>query len=50
MVSGYADYRPRLLLTIGNIIFWEPAHVFMQTRQFANLKQRAERPSAVVLK
>ena len=43
MVSGYADYRPRLLLTIGNIIFWEPAHVFMQTRQFANLKRRAER-------
>lgn len=43
VVSGYAAYHPRLLLTIGNIVFWEPAHVFMQTRQFANLKRRAER-------
>jgi hypothetical protein len=28
---------------LGNIVFWEPAHVVMQTRQFANLKRRAER-------
>ena len=37
--------RPRLLQTIGNFIFWEPAHWIMQTRQFANLKRRAERES-----
>jgi hypothetical protein len=43
LVSGYAAARPRLLLAIGNVIFWEPAHWIMQTRQFANLKRRAER-------
>jgi proline iminopeptidase len=42
IVSGYAAYRPRMLLTLGNIVFWEPAHAIMQTRQFANLKRRAE--------
>jgi hypothetical protein len=31
-----------MLLTLGNILFWEPAHAIMQTRQFANLKRRAE--------
>lgn len=42
VVSGYATGRPRLLLTVGNLILWEPAHLVMQTRQFANLKRRAE--------
>jgi hypothetical protein len=42
VVSGYATGRPQPLLTIGNLIFWEPAHWIMQTRQFANLKRRVE--------
>jgi proline iminopeptidase len=42
VVSGYAVSRPRLLLTIGNLVFWEPAHWIMQTSQFANLRRRAE--------
>jgi hypothetical protein len=42
VVSGYAVSWPRLLLTIGNLVFWEPAHWIMQTRQFANLRRRAE--------
>jgi proline iminopeptidase len=43
IVSGYADARPRLLQAVQNILFWEPSHWIMQTRQFANLKRRAER-------
>ena len=43
VVSGYASARPWLLQAIGNFIFWEPAHWIMQTRQFANLRRRAER-------
>jgi proline iminopeptidase len=46
VVSGYQSARPRLLL-IGNYLFWEPAHWIMQTRQFANLKRRAEAASAL---
>ena len=42
VVSGYAATRPRLALAVGNFLFWEPAHVLMQTRQFANLKRRVE--------
>jgi len=42
VVSGYQTGRPRLLLMIGNLIFWEPAHWIMQIRQFAELKRRAE--------
>jgi hypothetical protein len=45
VVSGYAATRPRFLLAIGNFVFWEPAHWIMQTRQFANLRRRAERGS-----
>ena len=41
VVSGYSAYRPNLLLTVANALFWEPAHVLMQTRQFENLKRRA---------
>ena len=48
VVSGHADYHPRLPFTIANIVFWEPAHVVMQTRQFANLKRRAERQEGKV--
>jgi hypothetical protein len=43
VVSGYAASKPRLLGAIGDFLWWEPAHWMMQTRQFANLKQRAER-------
>jgi proline iminopeptidase len=43
IVSGYADARPRALQAVQNFLFWEPSHWVMQTRQFANLKRRAER-------
>ena len=43
VVSGYASGRPWLLQVIADLLFWEPAHWVMQTRQFANLKRRAER-------
>jgi hypothetical protein len=43
VVSGYASARPRLLQAIVSFLFWEPAHWIMQTRQFSNLKRRAER-------
>jgi hypothetical protein len=40
--SGYSSARPQLLQRIAEFLFWEPAHCIMQTRQFANLKRRAE--------
>jgi hypothetical protein len=43
VVSGYAAARPRSLQAIQDFVFWEPAHWIMQTRQFADLKRRAER-------
>jgi hypothetical protein len=43
VVSGYAAARPWFLQRIADIFFWEPAHWIMQTRQFANVKRRAER-------
>lgn len=42
VVSGYWTVQPRWLQPIANL-FLEPAHWVMQTRQFANLKRRAER-------
>jgi proline iminopeptidase len=42
VVSGYASARPRWLQAIQNFLFWEPSHWIMQTRQFANLRRRAE--------
>jgi hypothetical protein len=42
IVSGYSAGRPRLLNALVGLLFWEPAHWIMQTRQFANLKWRAE--------
>jgi hypothetical protein len=41
VVSGYASARPRLLRALADLLFWEPAHWVMQTRQFENLKRRA---------
>jgi proline iminopeptidase len=49
VVSGYASARPRLLQVIADLLFWEPAHWIMQTRQFANLKRRAERQTVRAL-
>ena len=43
VVSGYAATRRGLLQRITDVAFWEPAHWIMQTRQFTNLKRRAER-------
>jgi proline iminopeptidase len=43
VVSGYACSSPRLLTTVGDLLFWEPAHWLMQTRQFTNLKRRVGR-------
>jgi hypothetical protein len=43
VVSGYQASRPRIVLLIGNLFFWEPGHWIMQTRQFAGLRRRAER-------
>ena len=43
LVSGYAASHPRVLTAIGDLVFWEPAHWIMQTRQLTNLKRRAER-------
>ena len=37
--------RPQFLQTLADVLFWEPAHWVMQTRQLANLKRRAERQS-----
>jgi proline iminopeptidase len=39
--------RPRLLLDLGNRLFWDPAHLVMQARQFAELRRRATRPQRV---
>lgn len=46
IVSGYASARPKWTQAISDALFWEPAHWIMQTRQFANLKRRAERDTA----
>jgi len=45
VVSGYWALRPRWLQRVTSITFLEPWHWVMQTRQFANLKRRAERDS-----
>lgn len=46
VVSGYLRSRPKLLARVGNLLFWEPAHVVIQRRQFSNLRRRAEREYA----
>jgi proline iminopeptidase len=42
VISGYGTGRPRLLQKLADVLFWEPAHFLMQTRQLANLRHRAE--------
>lgn len=48
IVRSQGTGRPQGLTDLANWLFWEPAHWIMQTRQFANLKRRAEwtRPTA----
>jgi proline iminopeptidase len=43
VVSGYWALRPRWLQPLVSLFLLEPAHWVMQTRQFTNLKGRAER-------
>ena len=38
--SGGAG-RPRLLADLANVVFWHPAHVIMQARQFQLLRRRS---------
>lgn len=42
VVSGYWSMQPGWAKAITNVLFLEPAHWIMQTRQFANLKRLAE--------
>jgi proline iminopeptidase len=42
IVSGYWAFRPRSLQPLLSLAFLEPSHWIMQTRQFTNLKRRAE--------
>ena len=44
VVRSFGVARPRLLLGAANLIFWDPAHVLMQTRQLHNLKRLVESP------
>jgi hypothetical protein len=48
VVSGCWAMQPRWLRPIVSFFFLEPAHWIMQTRQFQNLKQRAERDAAPI--
>jgi hypothetical protein len=51
VVRSVGRVRPRLLLGAVNLVFWDPAHVVMQTRQLHNLKRLVEsslRESALV--
>lgn len=42
IVSGYWALRPKWLQPLMSVLFLEPEHWIMQTRQFANLKRLAE--------
>ena len=44
VVRSYGIARPRLLFGTANLVFWDPAHVLMQTRQLRNLKRLVESP------
>ena len=45
VVTTHGATRPRWFGRLAGLLFWEPAHWIMQTRQFKNLKRRAERPA-----
>ena len=42
LVRGWQVGRPRGAIEAANWLFWEPAHWVMQTKQFAELRRRAE--------
>ena len=42
VVSGYWAFRPKWLQPLLSVLVLEPSHWVMQTRQFSNLKRRAE--------
>lgn len=44
VVRSFGIARPRLLFGTVNVVFWDPAHVVMQTRQLRNLKRLVESP------
>jgi proline iminopeptidase len=44
--SGYWAVRPAWLRGVVSLLFLEPSHWIMQTRQFANVKRLAERGAA----
>jgi hypothetical protein len=46
IVRSQGTGRPRAIARGSSLLFWEPAHWVMQTRQFHNLKRRAERAAA----
>lgn len=46
VVSGYWSLRPKWLQPILSMLLLEPSHWVMQTRQFTNLKRRAESEAA----
>ncbi len=46
LVRGFDRGRPGWLTAAAGFLFWEPAHAFMQRRQFHNLKRHAESGAA----
>jgi hypothetical protein len=44
VVRALGTARPRWLFGAANLVFWDPAHVVMQTRQLRNLKRLVESP------
>jgi proline iminopeptidase len=42
-VTSSGSGRPRALVALANRVFWEPAHLVMQARQFAGLRRRVAR-------
>jgi uncharacterized protein YndB with AHSA1/START domain len=45
VVSGSWAFRPRWLQPLLSVLLLEPSHWVMQTRQFTNLRRRAEHPA-----
>jgi hypothetical protein len=45
VVTGQAHGRPGWLVGLGSALFWDPAHRVMQSKQFAELRRRAEQHS-----
>lgn len=48
VVSGYWAMEPRWLQAVCRVLLLEPSHWVMQTRQFTNLRRRAEGVAAVM--